>query len=164
MEENSNAPTYQDFDLSKLLTDSMSAFQIIALEKDIRLERELPDTILFSSDPSYINRIIENLLSNAIKFSKVGSIVFLACHAGKEKAVIKIKDQGPGFTDTDKLSLYKKFKKLSAKPTSSESSNGLGLAIVKTLIDRLGGTIELNSIEGKGSEFIVTIPYVQTKS
>ena len=164
MEENSNAPTYQDFDLSKLLTDSMSAFQIIALEKDIRLERELPDTILFSSDPSYINRIIENLLSNAIKFSKVGSIVFLACQAGKEKAVIKIKDQGPGFTDTDKLSLYKKFKKLSAKPTSSESSNGLGLAIVKTLIDRLGGTIELISIEGKGSEFIVTIPYVQTES
>ena len=58
----------------------------------------------------------------------------------------------------------KKFKKLSAKPTSSESSNGLGLAIVKTLIDRLGGTIELISSEGKGSEFVVSIPYIETKS
>jgi signal transduction histidine kinase len=94
----------------------------------------------------------------------VGSSVFLACRIENQNAVIKVRDQGPGFTDTDKLSLYKKFKKLSAKPTSSESSNGLGLAIVKTLVDRLGGTIELISSEGKGSEFIVTIPNIETKS
>lgn len=164
IEENSNAPSYQNFDLVKLLSDSISYFQVIALEKDIRLERDFPDAAFFVSDPSYINRIIENLLSNAIKFSKVGSSVFLACRIENQNAVIKVRDQGPGFTDTDKLSLYKKFKKLSAKPTSSESSNGLGLAIVKTLIDRLGGTIELISSEGKGSEFIVTIPNIETKS
>ncbi|NOS56114.1 MAG: hypothetical protein HOP37_07640 [Cyclobacteriaceae bacterium] len=164
IEENSNAPSYQNFDLVKLLSDSISYFQVIALEKDIRLEKDFPDAAFFVSDPSYINRIIENLLSNAIKFSKVGSSVFLSCRIENQNAVIKVRDQGPGFTDTDKLSLYKKFKKLSAKPTSSESSNGLGLAIVKTLIDRLGGTIELISSEGKGSEFILTIPYVQTKN
>ncbi len=164
IEENSNAPSYQDFDLAKLLSDSISYFQVVALEKDIRLEKTLPSTALFTSDPSYINRIVENLVSNAIKFSKVGSSVFLACRIENQNAVIKVRDQGPGFTDTDKLSLYKKFKKLSAKPTSSESSNGLGLAIVKTLVDRLGGTIELISSEGKGSEFIVTIPNIETKS
>jgi signal transduction histidine kinase len=164
IEENSNAPSYQDFDLAKLLSDSISYFQVVALEKDIRLEKTLPSTALFKSDPSYINRIVENLVSNAIKFSKVGSSVFLECRIENKNAIIKVRDQGPGFTDTDRLSLYKKFKKLSAKPTSSESSNGLGLAIVKTLIDRLGGTIELISSEGKGSEFVVSIPYIETKS
>ncbi len=164
IEENSNAPSYQNFDLAKLLNDSILYFQVSALEKDIRLEKDLPGTALFASDPSYVNRIIENLVSNAIKFSKVGSSVFLNCRMENRNAVIKVRDQGPGFTDTDKLSLYKKFKKLSAKPTSSESSNGLGLAIVKTLMDRLGGTIELISSEGKGSEFTITIPYVETKS
>jgi signal transduction histidine kinase len=119
----------------------------------------LPSTALFTSDPSYINRIVENLVSNAIKFSKVGSSVFLECRIESKNAIIKVRDQRPGFTDTDRLSLYKKFKKLSAKPTSSESSNGLGLAIVKTLIDRLGGTIELISSEGKGSEFVLTCPH-----
>jgi signal transduction histidine kinase len=164
MEENSNAPSYQDFDLAKLLSDSILYFQVVALEKDIRLEKTLPSTALFTSDPSYINRIVENLVSNAIKFSKVGSSVFLECRIESKNAIIKVRDQRPGFTDTDRLSLYKKFKKLSAKPTSSESSNGLGLAIVKTLIDRLGGTIELISSEGKGSEFVVSIPYIETKS
>lgn len=152
MEENSNAPSYQDFDLAKLLSDSILYFQVVALEKDIRLEKTLPSTALFTSDPSYINRIVENLVSNAIKFSKVGSSVFLECRIESKNAIIKVRDQRPGFTDTDRLSLYKKFKKLSAKPTSSESSNGLGLAIVKTLIDRLGGTIELISSEGKERE------------
>jgi signal transduction histidine kinase len=67
-------------------------------------------------------------------------------------------DQGPGFTDADKASLFKKFKRLSARPTASESSNGLGLAIVKILVDRLGGTIELLSQVNKGSEFIIMLP------
>ena len=97
-------------------------------------------------------------------FQKWAVLFFLECRIESKNAIIKVRDQRPGFTDTDRLSHYKKFKKLSAKPTSSESSNGLGLAIVKTLIDRLGGTIELISSEGKGSEFVVSIPYIETKS
>jgi signal transduction histidine kinase len=48
---------------------------------------------------------------------------------------------------------------LSARPTAGESSNGLGLAIVKTLVDRLSGSIDLISDKGKGSQFIVKLPY-----
>ena len=54
--------------------------------------------------------------------------------------------------------MFQKFKRLSARPTGGESSNGLGLAIVKTLVDRLAGTISLNSQPGMGSEFIMVIP------
>ena len=72
--------------------------------------------------------------------------------------MISVKDEGPGFTEEDQLSLYKKFKRLSARPTASESSNGLGLAIMKTLVDRLNGSIELKTKPKQGSEFKVTLP------
>lgn len=74
---------------------------------------------------------------------------------------LSVKDQGLGFSDSDKKFLFQKFKKLSARPTGGESSNGLGLAIVKTLVGRLNGTVELISAVGKGSEFIVKIPCVK---
>ncbi len=75
---------------------------------------------------------------------------------------ISIKDQGQGFSERDKLQLFQKFKKLSARPTAGESSNGLGLAIVKTLVDRMKGSIDLISDQGKGSQFILKFPAEST--
>ena len=61
-------------------------------------------------------------------------------------------------SEDDKENLFKKFKKLSARPTAGENSNGLGLAIVKTLVDRMKGNIELTSEKGKGSQFLIRFP------
>jgi signal transduction histidine kinase len=158
IEENSKAPASLNFDLATLLKDRVDYFQAIAVTKGIKLEYNLPASAPFVSDTTYINRIVENLLSNAIKFSKPGTSVVVSGKCENDKASISIKDQGPGFTQADRSSLYKKFRRLSARPTASESSNGLGLAIVKTLVDRLGGTIELVSESGKGSEFTVILP------
>jgi signal transduction histidine kinase/Tfp pilus assembly protein PilF len=158
IEENTNAPSSLNFDLTTLLKDRIDYFQAIAITKGIKLESVLPSSAPFASDTTYINRIVENLLSNAIKFSKSGTAVIVSGRCEKDRAYISVKDHGPGFTQADRSSLFKKFRRLSARPTASESSNGLGLAIVKTLVDRLGGTIELISESGKGSEFIVILP------
>jgi signal transduction histidine kinase len=158
IEENTNTPTAFSFDLVTLLKDRVEFFQAIAITKGIKLESKLPASAPFVSDTSYINRIVENLLSNAVKFSRSGTSVVVSGECKNDKAYISIKDEGPGFSKADRSLLFKKFRRLSARPTASESSNGLGLAIVKTLVDRLGGTIELISELGKGSEFIVTLP------
>jgi signal transduction histidine kinase len=158
MEENTKPPANLNFDLATLLKDRVDFFQAIAVAKGIKLESDLPASAPFVSDTAYINRIVENLLSNALKFSRVGTAVLVTGKTSNDKAYIVVKDQGPGFTQADRTSLFKKFRKLSARPTASESSNGLGLAIVKTLVDRLGGTIELNTEVGKGSEFTVILP------
>jgi signal transduction histidine kinase len=158
MEENPRPPASLILDLSHLLKENINHFQGLAVQKRINLEYIVPEAIVFASDASYISRIVENLLSNAIKFSKPNTTVTILGRYENRKAYISIKDQGPGFTETDKASLFKKFKKLSAQPTASESSNGLGLAIVKILVNRLGGTIDLVSELGKGSEFIVILP------
>lgn len=112
------------------------------------------------SDPSYLGRIIDNLLSNAIKFSPRNSSIEVNTEWKSGCIYLSVKDQGPGFSDQDRAHLYEKFQRLSAQPTGGESSHGLGLAIVKTLVDRLGGSIELVT-SPKGSEFLVRIPAEQ---
>ena len=158
IEEGDNSPANTSFDLVFLLKERVNNFQPIANSKKITLDFRSPDIIPFVSDSSYIDRILENLISNAIKFSKSGTQVMITVNYENSYATISVKDQGPGFTEADQKLMYKKFKRLSARPTGSESSNGLGLAIVKTLVDRLGGSIQLITKVGMGSEFIVTLP------
>lgn len=157
-EANASKPLITDINVGNLLEARINSFQVLAEIKSIELlvTHNLPDT--FKSDADYLNRIIDNLVSNAIKFSPRNSQVDVS---GKKKGgsiIISVKDNGPGFSESDKVFMYQKFKRLSAQPTGGESSNGLGLAIVKTLVDRLGGEIVLVSEQGKGAEFLVRIP------
>lgn len=152
------SPLPHKFDLSNLLNNHLESFRALAEVKNIRLIASVPAHAEFTTDPSDLSRIVDNLLSNAIKFSTQGKTVTLNAKLKDNHAVITISDEGPGFNEEDKKLLYKKFAKLSARPTGSESSNGLGLAIVRILVDRLNGTITLNSQQNRGSDFTVVIP------
>jgi len=151
----------ENFDLKKLLEDTVSNFVIELTNKQIEHKIECETGILVRTNRNYINRILENLVSNAIKFSELQSEIILRAGINKRNFWISIKDFGPGFTEEDKSNLFKKFKKLTAKPTGGESSNGLGLAIVKTLVDRLEGKIDLDTEIGKYSEFTLYFPFLK---
>jgi len=112
----------------------------------------------FVSDEDYLRRVLENLLSNAVKFSPPGRRVWLKAEADAQRLVLRVKDEGPGFTPDDKRKIFGKFQRLSARPTGGEHSSGLGLSIVWALVQRLGGQIELESQVGQGSEFILRLP------
>lgn len=157
-EENGQQPAIKEIDARQWLTDRINSFMIAADAKLIRLLVANQLSGVFYSDVDYLNRIFDNLVSNALKFSPPERDVEIEGKIVGDNLEIRVKDNGPGFSEKDKPHLYKKFKKLSARPTAGESSNGLGLAIVKTLIDRLSGNIQLVSSPGKGSEFIVTLP------
>jgi signal transduction histidine kinase len=150
-------PSYSTFVLDQLINDRLAVFYHAATSKKIRLTAEGSAGEL-NSDYDYVTRIVDNLLSNAIKFSPQHSAVTITVGRADGFVSISVTDQGPGFSHEDKKLLYQKFKKLSARPTGGESSHGLGLAIVKILVDRLNGSIELNSQPGKGSEFIIRLP------
>lgn len=158
MLQENTVPHRTVFNISEFILKKTKAFEPSAEAKGIRLQILRIENEATLQDVNYLGRIIDNLLSNAIKFSKPNSTVSVA--AGKDKEILwfSVKDEGPGFSDRDKHLLFQRFKKLSARPTGGESSNGLGLAIVKTLVDRLDGTINLNTEAGKGSEFVVRLP------
>ncbi|HTJ49147.1 MAG TPA: HAMP domain-containing sensor histidine kinase, partial [Cyclobacteriaceae bacterium] len=158
MLEENTLPNYSSFDISVFLLEKIKEFTPAAEAKGIhlRITQVMNDEVILDID--YLGRIVDNLLSNAIKFSNRDTIVDVAAWKVTSHIWISIKDQGPGFSDRDKVLLFQKFKKLSARPTAGETSNGLGLAIVKTLIDRMKGEIQLNSETNKGSEFIIKLP------
>jgi signal transduction histidine kinase len=110
------------------------------------------------TDQGFLKRILDNLVSNSLKFSPPGTQVSVRWWIDGTEAHFSVLDQGPGLTDDDKLRLFKKFQKLSARPTDGEESTGLGLAIVKILADRLDGRISVDSQLGQGAEFILSLP------
>jgi signal transduction histidine kinase len=158
MIEENVEPRYSTFDISAFLLEKTEALKASAEAKEIHLHITQVKNQEVSLDADYLHRIVDNLITNAIKFSKRNSTIDVAAGSSDHTFWISVKDQGPGFSEKDKALLFQKFKKLSARPTGGESSNGLGLAIVKILVDRLKGTIELNTEQGKGSEFIVKFP------
>jgi signal transduction histidine kinase len=158
IEEKGSAPVATEINLQDWLKERIHSFQVSADAKRLRLDTNNQATGLFVTDVDYLGRIFDNLLSNAIKFSPPGRQIQITLNSIRDYICIVIKDEGPGFSDIDKQFMFQKFKKLTARPTGGESSNGLGLAIVKTLVDRLNGTITLQSKPGSGSEFTVTLP------
>lgn len=162
--ESSNAPKISAVNLEAIINEKVEAISSAAEAKQIKIDLSYTLPPEFITDAEYIERILDNMLTNAIKFSKLQSIVEVKGSYSNKSLILTIKDQGQGFSELDKQFLFQRFKKLSARPTAGESSNGLGLAIVKTLVDRLGGKIELVTEEGKGSEFIITIPKQDLKT
>ena len=112
--------------------------------------------IKFNSYKIAVEQILTNILSNAIKYTPPNKNIFIGIYQNKEnEPVCEIMDEGPGFTDKDKEMMFRKFAKLSAKPTAGENSVGLGLSIVKKLADLTEARIHVESAEGKGSKFVV---------
>ncbi|MEP2850471.1 sensor histidine kinase [Ekhidna sp.] len=147
------------FKLPDFFEQKKITYELIAENKEINLRSKLSSRrkkIL--SDSNMLGRIADNLLSNALKFTQKGCIVNFLISVKKGNLILIVSDNGPGFSEKDKDSIFKEFQKLSARPTAGESSAGLGLSIVKTLVDKLEGSIELESEKGDGAKFTVTIP------
>jgi signal transduction histidine kinase len=113
---------------------------------------------VFQTDKTLVSQVLDNFLSNAIKFSPMGKPVELSIENKKDYLIFEVKDNGPGLSDEDKSNLFKKFAKLSARPTAGEHSTGLGLSISKKITEMLGGDIIVESEIGNGAKFKIKLP------
>lgn len=154
----------EDVSLPALMESLVQQFRFLADKKNIQMHCENPEAVVFQTDRTMLNRVLENLIGNAIKFSPENTSVFLRTTVTAQTISISVKDQGPGFTAEDQTKMFRKFQKLSARPTAGETSTGLGLWIVKVLSERLGGYLELNTEPGAGSEFILHLPRAGLKN
>jgi signal transduction histidine kinase len=117
---------------------------------------DLPKTFC---DRKALSRVMDNLVSNAMKFSPRGRQVWVrAARLGAMRLRLEVADEGPGISTEDQQKLFKKFQRLSARPTGGENSTGLGLAITQALVHKLGGEISLHSKLGEGATFVVELP------
>jgi PAS domain S-box-containing protein len=111
---------------------------------------------IFMLDYRQAEHILHNLLSNAVKYSPNGGVVKLGVASDAEKLEITVKDQGIGIPTEDMTHLFEPFHR--SKNTIDIKGTGLGLSIVKHAVELHNGKIEVNSAEGIGTTFIVTIP------
>lgn len=113
----------------------------------------------FRSDPVLLGSIFQNLIDNAYKYSNPGKkILGISIWKIKKNLVIKFADQGIGIPAKDIDNIFKKFFRVQNQ-YNQQGSVGLGLAFCKELLNFMNGTISVKSVEGKGSEFKIELPY-----
>jgi PAS domain S-box-containing protein len=146
--------------VNKLITSIQKEFARKADRKGIELRLILanPDeAIEIETDDTKIRQIIVNFLSNALKFTETGYIE-LGIEAGANSVKLYVKDTGIGIPEVYHEKVFERFRQVETSHTRKYGGNGLGLCISKNLIELLGGTIGMESQEGKGSTFNITIP------
>lgn len=147
-------------DFSELVGDAIERQRSRALAKQQKIEFSGAHNALVRADADRLHQILDNLLSNAIKFSPKNSRIEVKVFNTEHEIRVEVRDSGPGFRAEDQVLLFKRFQRLSARPTGGESSTGLGLSIVRDLTQMHGGVARAQSPgEGQGSVFSVSLPH-----
>lgn len=153
------------FKMEEILTDTISTVKDQAEKKGIEVSYTLSDKLkqIFVGDPYRLKQILINLTSNGIKFTEEGTVsinVDIERDSPDEIFVrFRVQDTGIGITKDKLATIFEEFNQADTSVTRKFGGTGLGLTIVKKLVELQNGTIELNSEPGKGSEFIVILPF-----
>lgn len=155
LENNELKPEYEEFDLTEAVAQAVIGFEDIIEEKGISLECDLEENVKIVSLPSYLETVWNNLLSNAVKFTPSGGKITVAVKRAEGKAKVTVSDTGCGISAEKGERIFDKFYQGDA--SHSQEGNGLGLALVKKVIDVIGGEISVDSEEGRGTTFCITL-------
>jgi signal transduction histidine kinase/DNA-binding response OmpR family regulator len=146
------------FSTKKLIGEVITMILPQARQKSIELILKNEETDVFiKGDIDKCRHILQNLIGNAVKFTEKG-IVEISASQIENKIVITIKDTGIGISENHLSHIFDEFRQADAGTSRRFGGTGLGLAIAKKYANLLGGTIEVKSILGEGSEFTVTLP------
>jgi|GEM_PF-1371913 Signal transduction histidine kinase len=156
-----------DFNLESLVNNILRILRQKAMDKKIGLNIVYPESVprYFKGDPTRIEQIFLNLVGNAIKFTDKGNVTVtvrapdgeIADSAERTALEISIKDTGIGISGEKHQVIFEAFAQVDASITRKFGGTGLGLAITKALVQMMGGTIRVESEEGKGSDFIIDL-------
>ena len=155
----------ETMDLIMLLQNSVDNFKQEAAVKNLELKTQFNEKSIFVDvDINCLGNTINNLLNNAIKFTKQG---FIEVEANvleeRELAVCKVKDSGIGISSAYLDHLFQPFSQEDLNIGRNYEGNGLGLALSKKYIEKMGGSLLVDSIKGVGSTFTFTLPLSQNK-
>jgi CheY-like chemotaxis protein len=145
--------------LQELVSESISELEDAIRKKTIQVSVQLPEHQQVYADSNMLQSIVRNLISNAIKFTPKGGNVTVSSYSTENNtSVIVVKDTGIGMNSTMTANLFRLNVNNSRPGTEGEQSTGLGLLLCKEFVDRHGGEIWVESVEGAGTSFYFTIP------
>jgi PAS domain S-box-containing protein len=153
MERNAYAPYIEEIDVVALLAD------IIAyMPESARIKVAAPASVSVYSDAGVLRHVLENLLSNALKFSSAPTRVVVELTTPPDKLRVRVSDSGIGIPAADLPFVFERATR--GANVGARRGTGLGLSFVKRLVDSLGGSVSVKSIEGRGSTFDVQLPSI----
>jgi Signal transduction histidine kinase len=144
--------------LSSLLNKVKENASAQATVKNISINILQPEETEVYADENMVNTIFRNLISNAIKYSYPGGRINVIAIQQKNNVEISVSDNGVGIPKSKLNQLFKISSETQSLGTANEKGSGLGLILCKEFVEKLGGKIWVESIEGKGSNFKFTIP------
>lgn len=135
------------------------SFESLAISKSIKLNffSNIPKDVLVESDPDKLEKIINNFVSNAIKYSNSDSKINFFLSFKNNRFYIEVQDYGLGIPKKDEAKIFERF--YQAENSKEIGGIGVGLALSKYFAELLGGSISVKSQLGKGSSFILEIPF-----
>lgn len=143
----------EKINFSEILEEIAEQQQMIVEDYDIKIETEIESDVMIEADESMLIRIILNLIDNAVKYGKnPGGTIKLSLKKDDKFAYCQVSDNGQGIPKKQQKKIWQRFYQVDQSRKDGTSS-GLGLAMVHSLTKSMGGTVKLESEEGKGSTF-----------
>ena len=150
-------PEWHTGDIIALLHLILENIRICSEQKLIEIEfAPTLSSLKMDFIPDYMQKILRNLLINAVKFTSQGGKILITVTANKGQAAITIADSGMGISQEDLPYIFEPF--YQGNNLEAYLGTGIGLSMVRQMTEAMGGTIEVFSIEGQGSSFIVRLP------
>lgn len=146
-----------EFDFLEVCEMINEGFNARAKEKNIKIDCFEIESLVLNTDKDMFRTIIRNLISNAIKFTPENGEIFITATKQINYINISVVDNGVGIAN-NKIAALWEYSGMSSLGTNNETGTGMGLKLCKELVEKLGGTIGVNSELGEGSEFYFTLP------
>jgi signal transduction histidine kinase/CheY-like chemotaxis protein len=148
-----------EFNLVENVTNICNLLQHEADARRIDLKLNYDDSFHqnYIGDPTRVAQVISNVISNAIKFTHKGGVDVNLSKLKNNMIQILVKDTGIGISEKSQASLFKVFSQADSSTTRMYGGTGLGLVIVKKLVERMGGTVKLESIVNVGTSFTISL-------
>lgn len=149
---------FEKLNLSHILREVCEGIKIKAKQNDISIEPCIAEKLTIKGSSDDIKGMILNLIDNAIKYSGEKSVIKV-CGEEKDNAIeIIVQDNGVGIPKDKLDKIFEPFYRVDTKKSKKLGGSGLGLSIVKNIVDVHGGSIQIESIENKGTKAIVRLP------
>ena len=151
---------HDELALAPLVAATMARVETFARRQGVSLGSVIPpDLPPVRGDEERVDRLLMNLLHNAIKFSHEGGEVTVAADEHPDAVVVSVIDHGIGISAADQQRVFERFYKVDRARHRGQGGTGLGLAIARHIAEAHGGSIWLESEEGKGSTFSFSLPF-----